>query len=207
MALLWCLNLDYLINSWVEIQSSLMQGCKNIRIKYNRFRQVIRYLIFLYLTFLYWSISFILPISFILFSSIFTIFQFHYHYFCISPRSFFISIFSTNPFSFLHILYFLLFPLFFIFSPSSTLSLMLLSYILLSRAAWEHLRAGSTFPVPVCTVPSSLDRNSRCNKVEFTFSKGAEVCDALILRGATWASRQSILNLARFEFLMCNVFL
>ena len=182
-----------------------MQGCKNIRIKYNRFRQVIRSLIYLYLTFLYWSISFLL------FSSIFTIFQFHYHYFCISPRSFFISIFSTNPFSFLHILYFLffspysllsfifsifftffyflhilyflLFPLFFIFSPSSTLSLMLLSYILLSRAAWEHLRAGSTFPVPVCTVPSSMDRTSWCNKVDAVRLYALYRLNLLLLKG------------------------
>ena len=37
-----------------------------------------------------------------------------------------------------------------------------------SRAAVVHLnfRAGSTFPFPVCTVPSSMDRTSRCNKVD-----------------------------------------
>ena len=37
-----------------------------------------------------------------------------------------------------------------------------------SRAAVVHFnfRAGSTFPVPVCTVPSSMDRTSRCNKVD-----------------------------------------
>ena len=29
-----------------------------------------------------------------------------------------------------------------------------------------NFRAGSTFPVPVCTVPSSMDRTSRCNKVD-----------------------------------------
>ena len=36
----------------------------------------------------------------------------------------------------------------------------------LARAAVVHLnfRAGSTFPVPVCTVPSSMDWTSRCNK-------------------------------------------
>ena len=36
------------------------------------------------------------------------------------------------------------------------------------RAAVVHLnfRDGSTFPVPVCTVPSSMDRTSRCNKVD-----------------------------------------
>ena len=36
-----------------------------------------------------------------------------------------------------------------------------------SRAAIVHLnfRAGSTIPVADCTVPSSMDRTSRCNKV------------------------------------------
>ena len=36
------------------------------------------------------------------------------------------------------------------------------------RAAVVQLnfRAGSTFPVPVCTVPSSMDRTCRCNKVD-----------------------------------------
>jgi len=34
-----------------------------------------------------------------------------------------------------------------------------------TRTAVVHLnlRAGSTFPVPVCTVPSFMDRTSRCN--------------------------------------------
>ena len=32
--------------------------------------------------------------------------------------------------------------------------------------AYFNFRAGSTFPVPVCTVPSSNDRTSRCNKVD-----------------------------------------
>ena len=37
-----------------------------------------------------------------------------------------------------------------------------------SRVAVVHLnfRAGSTFPVPVFTVSSSMDRTSRCNKVD-----------------------------------------
>ena len=51
------------------------------------------------------------------------------------------------------------------------------------RAAVVHLnlRAGATFPVPDCTVPSSMDRTSRCGqtlcfmKVEFTLTKGAEL--------------------------------
>ena len=37
-----------------------------------------------------------------------------------------------------------------------------------TRAAVVHLnfRAGSTFPVLICTVPSSMDRTSRSNKVD-----------------------------------------
>ena len=37
-----------------------------------------------------------------------------------------------------------------------------------SRAAVVQLnfRAGTTFPVPVCTVPCSIDRTSRYNKVD-----------------------------------------
>ncbi len=37
-----------------------------------------------------------------------------------------------------------------------------------ARAAVVHLdfRAGSSFPVPVCTVPCSMDRTSRCNEVD-----------------------------------------
>ena len=29
-----------------------------------------------------------------------------------------------------------------------------------------HFQAGSTIPVPVCTAPNSMDRTSRCNKVD-----------------------------------------
>ena len=41
-----------------------------------------------------------------------------------------------------------------------------------------NFRAGLTFPVQVCTVPSFIDRTSWCNKVnavEFTFNRGSEV--------------------------------
>ena len=43
-----------------------------------------------------------------------------------------------------------------------------IKYCYNARAAVVHLnfRAGSTFPVPVCTVPSSMDRTSLCNKVD-----------------------------------------
>ena len=55
-----------------------------------------------------------------------------------------------------------------------------------SRRIWAavvhlNLRAGATFQIPDCTVPSSMDRTSRCGqtlffmKVEFTFTTGAEV--------------------------------
>ena len=56
----------------------------------------------------------------------------------------------------------------------------------ITRAAVEHsnFRAGSTFPVPDCTVSIFIDRTSRCKKVDavrlyasyvqFTFTKEAE---------------------------------
>ena len=36
----------------------------------------------------------------------------------------------------------------------------------LSAVVQLNFPAGSTFPVPVCTVPSSVNRTSRCNKVD-----------------------------------------
>jgi len=43
-----------------------------------------------------------------------------------------------------------------------------LEFMLTARTAVVHLnfRARSTFPAAVCTVPSSMDRTSRCNKVD-----------------------------------------
>ena len=54
-----------------------------------------------------------------------------------------------------------------------------------SRAAVVHLnfRAGSTFPVPVCTVPSSTDRTSRCNKVDAARLYASYRLNLLLLKG------------------------
>ena len=39
-------------------------------------------------------------------------------------------------------------------------------YMTLKCLVLLNFQAGSTFPVPICTVPSSMDRTSRCNKVD-----------------------------------------
>ena len=39
-------------------------------------------------------------------------------------------------------------------------------YFILSFPTGSRSTFGSTFPVPVCTVPSSMDKASRCNKVD-----------------------------------------
>ena len=59
--------------------------------------------------------------------------------------------------------------------------------IVLAAVVHLNVRAGSTFPVPVCTVPTSMDRTSRCNKVdavrlEVTFTKESGVRDILSLK-------------------------
>ena len=56
---------------------------------------------------------------------------------------------------------------------------------IISRAAVVHLnfRAGSTFPVPVCTVPSSMDRSSRCNKVDDVRLYAPNRFNLLLLKG------------------------
>ena len=58
-------------------------------------------------------------------------------------------------------------------------------FIPLSRAAVVHLnfRAGSTFSVPVCNVPSSKDRTSRCNKVDAVRLYASYRLNLLLLRG------------------------
>ena len=57
--------------------------------------------------------------------------------------------------------------------------------MLTPRAAVVHLnfRAGSTFPVPVCTVPSSMDRTSRCNKVDVVRLYASNRLNFLLLKG------------------------
>ena len=54
-----------------------------------------------------------------------------------------------------------------------------------AREAVVHLnfRAGSTFPVPVCTVPSSIDRTSRCNKVDVVRLYASYRLNLLLLKG------------------------
>ena len=53
------------------------------------------------------------------------------------------------------------------------------------REAIVHLnfRAGSTIPVPVCTVPSSMDRTSRCNKVDAVRLYASYRMHLLLLKG------------------------
>ena len=54
-----------------------------------------------------------------------------------------------------------------------------------TRAAVVHLnfRAGSTFPVPVCTVPSSMDRTILCNKVDAARLHALYRMNLLLLKG------------------------
>ena len=56
---------------------------------------------------------------------------------------------------------------------------------LVARAAVVHLkfRAGSTIPVPVCTVPSSMDRTSRCHKVDAVRLYASYRLNLLLLKG------------------------
>ena len=52
-------------------------------------------------------------------------------------------------------------------------------------AAVVHLnfRAGSTFPVQACTVPSSKDRTSRCSKVDAVRLYASQRLNLLLLKG------------------------
>ena len=54
-----------------------------------------------------------------------------------------------------------------------------------SRGAGVHLNcwAKSTFPVPVCTVPSSMDRISRCYKVDAVRLYASFRLNLLLLKG------------------------
>ena len=58
-------------------------------------------------------------------------------------------------------------------------------YIYISRAAVIHFMfwAGSTFPFPVCTVPSSMVRTSRCNKVDAVRLYASYRFNLLLLKG------------------------
>ena len=59
-------------------------------------------------------------------------------------------------------------------------------------AAMVHLnfRAGSTFPVTVCTVPSSVNRTSRCNKVDAVRLNASYKLNLLLLTGDVVRARQ-----------------
>ena len=56
---------------------------------------------------------------------------------------------------------------------------------LYQQAAVVHLnfRGGSTFLVPVCTVPGSMDRTSRCNKVDAVRLYASYRLNLLLLKG------------------------
>ena len=60
----------------------------------------------------------------------------------------------------------------------------MLNFLETAWAAGVHLnfRAGSTFPVPVCTVPSSMDRTSRC-KVDAVRLYALYRLNLLLLKG------------------------
>ena len=47
----------------------------------------------------------------------------------------------------------------------------------------QNFRAGLTFPVSVCTVPSSMDRTSRCNKVDAVRLDASYRLNLLLLKG------------------------
>ena len=87
------------------------------------------------------------------------------------------------------------------------------SYYKIARAAVVHLnlRARSTFPVPVCTVPSSMDRNSRCNKVDAVRLYASYRLNLLLLKGqrcvmGTLRSYVFIINHYKCYFFRNNVF-
>jgi len=73
-----------------------------------------------------------------------------------------------------------------------------------TRAAVVHLNfwAGSTFPVPVCTVPSSMDRTIRCNKVDAVRLYASYRLNLLLLKGQRCVQIYNIFN--KFVFLTIN---
>ena len=61
-----------------------------------------------------------------------------------------------------------------------------------TRAAGVDLdfRAGSTFPVPICTVPSSMNRTSQCNKVDAVRLDASYMLNLLLLKNQRCVSIQ-----------------
>ena len=51
-----------------------------------------------------------------------------------------------------------------------------------SRIVHLNFRAGSTFPVSVCTVPNSMDRTSRCNNVDVVRLYASYMLNLLLLK-------------------------
>ena len=62
------------------------------------------------------------------------------------------------------------------------------------RTAVVHLifRAGSTFPFPVWTVPSSMDRTSQCNKVDAVRLYASYRLTLLLLKGQRCVKQNSV---------------
>ena len=69
------------------------------------------------------------------------------------------------------------------------------------RAAVEHLNflAESTFPVPVCTLPSYIDRTIRSNKVDAVRVYASYRLNLLLLKG-----KRCVLSLLKFLYLTLN---
>ena len=67
-----------------------------------------------------------------------------------------------------------------------------------TRAAVVHLnfRAGSTFPVPVCTLPGSMDRTSRCNKVDAVRLYASNRLNLLLLKGQRWVRNPDVVSIS-----------
>ena len=64
-------------------------------------------------------------------------------------------------------------------------------------AAVVHLNFRVTFPVPVCTVPSSKDRTSRCNKVDAVRLYASYRLNLLLLKGQKCVAQKSFFSHAR----------
>ena len=52
-----------------------------------------------------------------------------------------------------------------------------------ARRSTFDFRAGATFPIPVCTVPSSMDRSILCNKVDAVRLHASYRMNLLLLKG------------------------
>ena len=75
-----------------------------------------------------------------------------------------------------------------------------------ARAAVVHLnfRAESTFPVPVCTVPSSMERTSQCNKVDVVRPYATYRLNLFLLRGRG-RGHEALVCVVAHEALVCVV--